>query len=180
MLSIQHCAKKSDQCTQYLIFKLCFQHVFVFMIEHVMPLCVTIPWVYSAAMFCVFQVCVHDRTCHATVPDNLMGVQRCYAGTEHCLREGTSSQRGKALTSNDVPSLPDSLDSLLVGVLLVTPVPCSYYLLDLPDHSLGVNGMSLNDRLWQSDLPVHSLGVNGMSLNVRLFSTTFLDLPVHS
>ena len=72
----------------------------------------------------VLQVCVHDRTRHAAVPDNLVGVQRCYAGTEHCLREGTPSQRGKALTSNDVPSSPDSLDSLLAGVLLVIPAPC--------------------------------------------------------
>ena len=47
--------------------------------KHVMPLCLTISWVYSVAMLCVFQVCVHDRTCHAALSDNLMGVQCCYA-----------------------------------------------------------------------------------------------------
>ena len=58
---------------------------FVFMIEHVVPLCLSVSWVYSVAVLCVLQVCVHDRTCDAAVSDNFLGVQCCHAGAKHCL-----------------------------------------------------------------------------------------------
>ena len=51
---------------------------FVFMIEHVMPLCLTVSWVHIVAVLCVLQVCVHDRACDAAVSDSFLGVQCCH------------------------------------------------------------------------------------------------------
>ena len=45
------------------------------MIEHVMPLYLTVSWVYSIAILCVLQVCVHDD---AALSDNFLGVQYCH------------------------------------------------------------------------------------------------------
>ena len=47
------------------------------------------------------QVCVHGGARDAAVSDHLLGVQRCHAGAEYRLREGTSSQRGQAPTSKN-------------------------------------------------------------------------------
>ena len=132
------------------------------MIEHMMPLCLTISWVHSVALLCVLQVCVHDRTCDAAVPDNLVGVQRCYASTEHCLREGTSSQRGKALTSTEVPSSPDGLDNLWVRELLVIAMPCS----PLPFRLTCTLRASLSGTFLQT-LPDLVTPLKGHSLSLR-------------
>ena len=108
------CVWQFPGCT---VLPYCLCCSFVFMIEHVMPLCLSVSRVYIVAILCVLQVCVHDRACDAAVSDNFLGVQCCHAGAEHCLWEGTPSQRGKVSSENPVSSSPYMDWSLVWSVL---------------------------------------------------------------
>ena len=114
-------------------------HRFVFMM---MPLCLTVSWLYSVAILCVLQVCVHNRTCDAAVSDNFLGVQCCHAGAKHCLWEGTPSQRGKVSSESPVPCSPYSLENSWTGPWFdVFWTICEICM--LPVHPSGVRVMSL-------------------------------------
>ena len=51
----------------------------MFMTERIMPLCLTVSWVYIVAILCVWQVCVHNRTRDAAVSDSYLGAHCCYS-----------------------------------------------------------------------------------------------------